>query len=227
MFSSWNIRHDKQGFLLFWAIFCTLTLLTTWKIKILKKWKKCLKILSFYTCTPQMMIIWCMVAETWSATDSIFCHFGLFFALLLPPRPTNNLENQNFEKMKEMPLHNVPQMKTIWGMVLEIWSATIFFLILDHFLPSPACPLPPNNPENQNFEKMKNRPKDIIISHKFTINDNHMRYDSWDMKLNRQVFVILGHFLPFYPTNNPKNKSFEKIKKTWRYYHFTEVYQKS
>ena len=27
-------------------------------------------------------------------------------------------------------------------------------------------------------------------------------------------FVILGHFLPFYPPNNPKNQNFGKIKKT-------------
>ena len=25
-----------------------------------------------------------------------------------------------------------------------------------------------------------------------------------------ESFVILGHFLPFYPTNNPKNQNFEK-----------------
>ena len=30
---------------------------------------------------------------------SIFCHFGLFFALV----PPNNQENQIFEKMKKMP----------------------------------------------------------------------------------------------------------------------------
>ena len=39
-------------------------------------------------------------------------------------------------------------------------------------------------------------------------------------------FVILGHFLPFYPTNNPKNQNFEKMKKkknTWRYHYFTQV----
>ena len=29
-----------------------------------------------------------------------------------------------------------------------------------------------------------------------------------------EFFVILGHFLPFYPTNNPKNQNFEKMKKT-------------
>ena len=42
-----------------------------------------------------------------------------------------------------------------------------------------------------------------------------MMYSSWDMKHNRQdIFVILGHFLPFYPTNNPKNQNFEmKLKK--------------
>ena len=41
------------------------------------------------------------------------------------------------------------------------------------------CPLsPPKNPENQNFEKIKKTPGDIIILHKCTINDNHMMYGS-------------------------------------------------
>ena len=84
MYSSWDIRHDKQSFLSFWVIFCPLTFLTIWKIKLLKKWKKRLKILSFYIYIPQMMIIWCMVPEIQSLTGSIFCHFGLFFALLPP-----------------------------------------------------------------------------------------------------------------------------------------------
>ena len=44
--------------------------------------KQHLKILLFYTCIPQMMIIWCLVPEIWSTTDRIYCHFGLFFALL-------------------------------------------------------------------------------------------------------------------------------------------------
>ena len=37
---------------------------------------------------------------------------------------------------------------------------------------------PPNNPENQSFEKMKKTPRDIMILHKCTINDNHMMYGS-------------------------------------------------
>ena len=40
-----------------------------------------------------------MVLEIWSATGRIFCHAGLFFALLPPMDP----ENQNFEKMKKIP----------------------------------------------------------------------------------------------------------------------------
>ena len=83
----WFLRYkagQAEFFLSFWAIFCPLTLLTTWKIKVLKKWKKAyIQKLLFYTCMPQMMIIWCMVPEIWSATDRTFCHFGPFFALLL------------------------------------------------------------------------------------------------------------------------------------------------
>ena len=38
----------------------------------------------------------------------------------------------------------------------------------------------PDNPINQNFEKMKEKktPGDIIILYMCTINDNHMMYDS-------------------------------------------------
>ena len=57
--------------------------LTTWKIKMLKKWKKYLEMSSFYTCVPRIRIIWCMLPEIWSVTDIIFCHFGPIFALLL------------------------------------------------------------------------------------------------------------------------------------------------
>ena len=46
---------------------------------------------------------------------------------------------------------------------------------------------------------------------------------------DRNFFVILSHFLPFYPLpNDPKKSKFCKNKKrTWWYNHFTHVYQKS
>ena len=59
-----------------------------------KKGKKLLEI-SFYTYVPEIILIWCMVSEIWSAKDRIFCHYGLFF---LPFCPSIDPENQNFEK---------------------------------------------------------------------------------------------------------------------------------
>ena len=64
-------------------------------------------------------------------------------------------------------------------MVPEILSVTDrIFVILDHFLPF----YPPNNPKNQNFEKLKKTHEDIIILHMHTINDNHVMHgptDGW------------------------------------------------
>ena len=83
--------------------------------------------------------------------------------------------------------------------------------IFCHF--GPFLPFyPPNNPENQNFEKMKKESGDDIILHmctKITI----MMHASWNMKCNRHIFfVILGHCLLFH-SYNPKNQKFEKMKK--------------
>ena len=61
---------------------------------------------------------------------------------------------------------------------------------MGHFLPFYS----PDNPENQNLEKMKKIPGNIIISHKSTVNDNHMMYDSWDMKRDRQNCCHFGLF---------------------------------
>ena len=38
---------------------------------------------------------------------------------------------------------------------------------------------PPHNPENQNLEKMKKVPGDIIILQMYTINDNQIMYGSY------------------------------------------------
>ena len=69
------------------------------------------------------------------------------------------------------------------------------------------------NLKNQNFEKMKKTPGDVILQ-MCTINDNH---DAWFLRYGVQqteIFVIFGNFLPFYPTNNLQNQNFEKMKKT-------------
>ena len=86
---------------------------------------------------------------------------------------------------------------------------TEFFVILDPFLSFYHI----NNPVNQNFEKMKKPPGDIIILQMYTINDNHMMYGSWDMEHNRQNFFHFGPFFAIYPRNNPKNKDLKKYTK--------------
>ena len=89
-----------------------------------------------------------------------------------------------------------------------------FFLLLNHFLPFYST----NNPENQNFEKMKKKTSgDIINLHLHTTNEDHIMYGCWDLECYRDFFFfffILGHFLPFFPPNNPENQIFEKMKKT-------------
>ena len=100
---------------------------------------------------------------------------------------------------------------------------TEFFVIFAHF----STFYPTNNPENQNFEKMK---KNIWRYHQFTLAYNKWgSYDVWLLRfrvLQRDFFFfILGHFLPFFPPNNPENQIFEKMKKnSWRYYSFKSVY---
>ena len=61
-------------------------------------------------------------------------------------------------------------------------------VIMGHFLPFYTPP--PKKPKKQNFEKMKKVTGDIIILHKCTKNDNHMRYGFCDT----EFIVILGHF---------------------------------
>ena len=60
-------------------------------------------------------------------------------------------------------------------MVPEISSATDNFFC--HFRLFFAL-LSPNNPENQNFEKMKKTLSDTIFLQMSTMNRNHMIYDS-------------------------------------------------
>ena len=145
-----------------WAIFCPLTLLTTQKIKSLKKWKRHLEILSFYSCVPQIKIMWCMFTEIkWKHV--CFLRYGVWF----------------------------------WTYGVSFW--TIF------------CPFTPPPPlKNQKIKTLKKKKKkhgDIIILHKFTINDNHIMYGSWDLKHNRQNFwSFWGIFCNATPLRSQKIK---------------------
>ena len=68
------------------------------------------------------------------------------------------------------------------------------------------------------WQKCKKTPGYIILLHMCTINQDHMMYGSWDMKFNRQNFLVILH---------PEKWKHQKWKNPWRYHHFTQVYQKS
>ena len=135
-----------------------------------------------------MIIIWCMIPEIWSATDRIFCHFGLFFDIL----PRSQSKKSKFWKNEKnsQRYYHFTQAYHKWRSY-DIWflrygaQQTEFFVILDHFFSF----YPSNNLKNQNFEKTKKTPGDITILHMCTINDDHMIYGSWDMERDGQNFL--------------------------------------
>ena len=111
-----------------------------------------------------------------------------------------------------------------WCIVSEIWSTAD--RICSHFGSFFAL-LPPKQPENQNFEKMKKIQGDIIISHTCAINESHMIYGSWDMEHNRQIFFLFWTiFYPFLPQQPRKSKFWKNEKSIWTCHHFTHVYNK-
>ena len=99
MYGSWNIKHDIHNFLSIWAVFCPFTPLKTWKIRILKKQKKYQEISSFYTCVPQMTIIWCVAPEMCSATDKLL----LFWTTFFPFTPYKLQKSKFWKNEKKMP----------------------------------------------------------------------------------------------------------------------------
>ena len=96
------------------------------------------------------------------------------WAIFLSFDPPNNLKNQNFEKMKKHLIMllsfytGISQIMIILCMVPEIWSTTdiIFF----SFCPFTLL----TNQKIKILKKKLRNPGDIIISHRCTINDNHM-----------------------------------------------------
>ena len=102
----------------------------------------------------------------------------------------------------------VPKIKITWYTVPEIGSETD--RVFCNFGPFFAL-IPASNLENQNFEKMKKEPGDVIILHMFTINDDHMMYGSWDMERDRQSFLSFWPiFCSFSPITTLKIKILKK-----------------
>ena len=109
-----------------------------------------------------------------------------------------------------LPLSN----QNLDDMIYSSWDIEcegLKLVILGYFSPF----ILPENPKNQNFEKMKKSNGDIIILHVCTKNHNHMMFDSWDREWDGWNFLIaiLAYYLPFYPINNPGTQILKKWKK--------------
>ena len=128
----------------------------------------------------------------------ILDHFFPFY-----PQTTQNIKIlKKWKKKKHLEILSfytcVPYMTILWwmGPRYEAWW-TEFSVILDCCLPFH----PPNNLKNQNFEKLKKIPGDIIILYMYTINDNHIIYGSRDMEHERQNFLSFWMIFALLPEN--------------------------
>ena len=81
MYSSWDIERKK--YFSNFGPFLDLLPPRNPENQNFEKMKKLLKISSFYTSAPEIMITCYTVPKIWCVTDAIIIfHFGLFFALL-------------------------------------------------------------------------------------------------------------------------------------------------
>ena len=154
-----------------------------------------------------------MVPEIWRAKDIIFCHFGQFFALLLPWQPRKS----KFKKKWKKPwrYYHFTHLYHKWKSY-EVWSATnIIFCHFGLFF-FPFYPLP-----------LKTQKTKILIKWK---NENHMRNGSWFLRYGAQqkefFFILDFFFLLFYPLKTQKIRILKNEKNAWRYHHFTHMSQK-
>ena len=111
----------------------------------------------------------------------------------------------------------------VWFLCYGVWQAKVF-VILDHFLHL----YPLTTQKIKILKKLKKAPWDIIILQKCTNNHDHMLYCSWVWHMTDVIVIFhFGLFFAFLPPQQHKKSRFYRNEKnTWRYHHFTYVYQK-
>ena len=114
-----------------------------------------------------------------------------FWVIFCPFSPLTNRKIKILKLKKTYDKWHKWQSYDVWFLRYEAWL-TKFFVILNSFLPF-------YNPKNQNFEKLKEAPGDIIILHKCIKNNDHMLCCSLDMARNgfNCYFSFWAIFYPF------------------------------
>ena len=209
MYGSWDTEWDRQDFLSLWAIFCPFSIalptsLMILKIKVLKKKMKKMPgdIIILYIHVYRKWIsydIWCRKYKV--QQTEIFAILGHFFPF--SPLTTWKIKILTLKKHLEISFYKFsPQMIIIWcngsrDMECDRYNFLSFWTFF--------CPFTLLRTQKVKILKKWKKPEDIIILQMCTLDDSHMIYGSWD--------IILDQFLHFCPPNNPKNQSFEKMKK--------------
>ena len=180
MYAYSGMECDRHNFLSFQAIFSSFAPLLTPKIKI---WKKCKKkkktpadIILLHTCTidqdHMMYGSWDMKCnrQEFLSSWAIFCPFTSPLHSLIAwkkkisktkKNPGDIIILQKCSKNHNHLLYCSRDM--VHDRCLQL---QLLFFILGYLLPF----YPPNSSKNENFQKMKKTPGDIIILHKCTIN---------------------------------------------------------
>ena len=157
------------------------------------KMKKLLETSPFYACIPKAKIF--EVRFLRYKVRQFFVILGNFF-------PFTPLTTHKIKILKKWRKHLekssfytcVPKIKVVWCMLPEIWSVTgtIFYQFRPLF-----CPFTLTILKIKIWKKKKKTLEDIIFLQKYTINEDHMMYGSWDIKVWRtEFFVISSHFFP-------------------------------
>ena len=147
-YNVWFLRYGvwQTEFFVIFDNFLPIYPLKTWKIKSLKKWKKSLEILSFFTSVPKIMIICYTVPKIWHVTDVIVIfHFGFifcpFFYLCNSPKTEKFLKNEKTTWRYHHFTH-VPKIMIIWYTVPEILHITDVTYFSFWAISYPPPPLP-------------------------------------------------------------------------------------
>ena len=172
-----------------------------------------------------MTIIWYMVSEISTATDR-------FFLVILGPLTAWKIKISKNEKnpWRYIILHKCTKthdhrLYCSWDMARD--RCNCYFLFWAIFWPFTPSPPPPNSPKTEKFKKLK---KYLGVSSFYPSTKIHeyMIYCSWDIAHDgcNWCFSFWATFCPFTPQTAWKMKISKNEKNSWRYHHFTQLYQK-
>ena len=163
MYGSWDIKHSRQNFFSFWAIFLPFYPTNNPENQNFQQQKNSLRHYHFTHEWPKSKSYDVWFLRYGVQQTEFFVILGIFLPFYHSPHPLNNPKNQNFEKLKEKnPLEissfytcTINENHKIYGSWDINCNRQIFFCHLESFF----ALLPPNSPKNEHIKKWKKKKK--------------------------------------------------------------------